>query len=101
MKEKLLVICPGRGTYNATELGYLKRHHATQGELVARIDALRSAEGQPSISELDSAEKYSPSLHMPGDNASLLIYACALSDFAAIDRERYEIVAVTGNSMGW
>jgi hypothetical protein len=25
MKEKLLVICPGRGTYNATELGYLKR----------------------------------------------------------------------------
>ena len=38
---------------------------------------------------------------MPGDNASLLIYACALADFAAIDRERFEVVAVTGNSMGW
>jgi [acyl-carrier-protein] S-malonyltransferase len=101
VKEKLLVICPGRGTYNATELGYLKRHHNGGGDLVARLDAYRAAQGQPTISELDTAEKYSPSVHMPGDNASLLIYACALADFAAIDRERYEIVAVTGNSMGW
>jgi [acyl-carrier-protein] S-malonyltransferase len=62
---------------------------------------LRASEGQIPISELDSAEKYSSSLHMPGDNASLLIYACALADFAAIDRDRYEIVGVTGNSMGW
>jgi len=101
MKEKLLVICPGRGTYNATELGYLKRHHASNGDLLARLDAYRAAQGQPTISALDGAEKYSPSLHMPGDNASLLIYACALADFAAIDRDRFEIVAVTGNSMGW
>jgi [acyl-carrier-protein] S-malonyltransferase len=101
VKEKLLVICPGRGTYNATELGYLQRHHAGGGDLVARLDAYRAAQGQPTISALDGAEKYSPSLHMPGDNASLLIYACALADFAAIDRDRYDIVAVTGNSMGW
>jgi [acyl-carrier-protein] S-malonyltransferase len=101
MKEKLLVICPGRGTYNATELGYLQRHHAGGGDLVARLDAHRASQGQPTISALDRAEKYSPLLHMPGDNASLLIYACALADFAAIDRERFEIVAVTGNSMGW
>jgi [acyl-carrier-protein] S-malonyltransferase len=101
MKEKLLVICPGRGTYNATELGYLKRYHAGGGDLVARLDAYRASQGQPTITELDNAEKYSASLHMPGDNASLLIYACALADFAAIDRDRFEIVAVTGNSMGW
>lgn len=101
MKEKLLVVCPGRGTYNATELGYLKRYRADSGDMTARLDALRASEGQPAISELDGAEKYSPSLHMPGDNASLLIYACALADFAAIDRDRYEVVAVTGNSMGW
>ncbi len=101
MKQKLLVICPGRGTYNATELGYLARHHAGGGDLVARLDAYRAAQGKPTISELDGAQKYSPSLHMPGDNASLLIYACALADFAAIDRDRYEVVAVTGNSMGW
>jgi acyl transferase domain-containing protein len=101
MKEKLLVVCPGRGTYNATELGYLKRYHADSGDMIARLDALRAREGQPALSELDGAEKYAPSLHMPGDNASLLIYACALADFAAIDRDRYEVVAVTGNSMGW
>lgn len=101
MKEKLLVICPGRGTYNATELGYLKRHHGGGGDMVARLNAYRMAQGQPTIAELDSAEKYSAALHTPGDNASLLIYACALADFAAIDRDRYDIVAVTGNSMGW
>ena len=101
MKEKLLVICPGRGTYNATELGYLKCHHGGGGDLVARLDAYRASQGQPTISELDGAEKYSASLHMPGDNASLLIYACALADFAAIDRDKFDIVAVTGNSMGW
>jgi acyl transferase domain-containing protein len=101
MKEKLLVVCPGRGTYNATELGYLKRHHATRGAMIAKLDAIRRETGQIPVSDLDGAEKYSASLHMPGDNASLLIYACALADFAAIDRERFEIVAVTGNSMGW
>lgn len=101
MKEKALVICPGRGTYNAAELGYLKIHHAGRGDMIARLDALRREQGQTPISELDGADKYSPSVHMTGDNASLLIYACALADFAAIDRERYDIVAVTGNSMGW
>lgn len=101
MKEKILVICPGRGTYNATELGYLKRYHGGGGAQVARLDSYRAGLGQPTISALDGAEKYSTSLHMPGDNASLLIYACALADFAAIDRDRFDVVAVTGNSMGW
>lgn len=101
MKETALVVCPGRGTYNAPELGYLTAHHPARSDMVAVLDRLRTSLGQPTITELDSAEKYSPSLHMTGNNASLLIYACALADFAAIDRERYDIVAVTGNSMGW
>ncbi len=101
MKEKALVVCPGRGTYNATELGYFKKHHARRHDLIDRLDALRQSTGQIPISELDGAEKYAPSTHMTGDNASLLIYACALADFAAIDRDRYDVVAVTGNSMGW
>ncbi len=101
MKEKALVICPGRGTYNAAELGYLKSHHSARWEMVERLDSLRRANGQLPVSELDGADKFAPSTHMTGDNASLLIYACALADFAAIDRERYDIVAVTGNSMGW
>lgn len=101
MKQTALVVCPGRGTYNAAELGYLKAHHADKGEMIAKLDALRREQGQVPVSELDAADKYAPSVHMTGDNASLLIYACALADFAAIDRERYDIVAVTGNSMGW
>ena len=52
VKEKLLVICPGRGTYNATELGYLKRHHNGGGEMVARLDAYRASLGQPTVSAL-------------------------------------------------
>lgn len=101
MKEKAVVICPGRGTYNAAELGYLKRHHSARWEMIELLDARRRSAGQIPISELDGAEKFMPSTHMTGDNASLLIYACALADFAAIDRDRYDIVAVTGNSMGW
>lgn len=101
MNEKILVICPGRGTYNAPELGYLKMHHSLRWDLVERLDALRRSNGQIPISKLDSADKYSPNTHMTGDNASLLIYACALADYAAIDRDRYDVVAVTGNSMGW
>ena len=100
-KETALVVCPGRGTYNATELGYLARHHHGGGELVAHLDAMRVKRGQPTISELDNAAKFSTNLHMTGDNASLLIYACAMADFAAIDRDRFDIVAITGNSMGW
>ena len=101
MKETALVICPGRGTYNASELGYFKKHHSARWEMIDRLDALRRSAGQVPISELDDADKFSPSTHMTGDNASLLIYACALADFAAIDGDRYDIVAVTGNSMGW
>ena len=101
MKEKLLIVCPGRGTYNATELGYLKRHHASRKALIAQLDVYRESQGQPTISELDGAEKYTAAMHMPSDNASLLIYACALADFAAIDRDRFDIIAITGNSMGW
>ncbi|MFC4291622.1 ACP S-malonyltransferase [Sphingorhabdus arenilitoris] len=101
MKKTALVICPGRGSYNATDLGYLRKYHGGGGDIVARCDALRRQMDQVTISDLDSADKFSPSLHMTGDNASLLIYACAMADFAAIDRDAYDIVAVTGNSMGW
>lgn len=101
MKKRALVVCPGRGTYNAAELGYLKTHHAGRLDIVAAVDAVRVAKGQKPVSQLDNADKYAPSVHMTGDNASALIYACAMADFAAIDREHFDIVAVTGNSMGW
>jgi [acyl-carrier-protein] S-malonyltransferase len=101
MKKRALVVCPGRGTYNASELGYLQKHHAGRSNIIDAVDAVRAEKGQVPVSELDKAEKYAPSVHMTGDNASPLIYACALADFAAIDRDKFDVVAVTGNSMGW
>ncbi|WP_435686329.1 malonyl CoA-ACP transacylase [Sedimenticola selenatireducens] len=101
MKQTAVVICPGRGSYNREELGYLARYHADKSAFLAGIDRYRRLCGQVAITELDGLSRYSPSRHGAGENASALIYACALADFTDIDREHYEIVAVTGNSMGW
>ena len=103
MAEQLsaLVVCPGRGTYGKAELGYLKRLHADRAQLIAGFDALRAQRGQPTLSELDGAERYSPALHTRGDITSPLIFAASYLDFLAIDRQQFEIAAVTGNSMGW
>jgi malonyl CoA-acyl carrier protein transacylase len=100
-RRKALVVCPGRGTYGKAELGYLKRFHPDKGELIGEFDRLRSERGRPTISELDGAERFSPALHTRGDIASPLIFAASYADFLAIDRARFDIAAVTGNSMGW
>jgi len=100
-KKRAVVICPGRGTYNKDELGYLKRLHADKNELISLIDNYRRTQGQPEITELDGMEKYAMRQHTAGENASALIYACAMADFQSINRDEFEIVAVTGNSMGW
>ena len=101
MTRTAVVICPGRGTYNKSELGYFARHHQDRSVFLAMLDQYRIDNGQISISDLDGAAHYSPSIHTRGDNASPLIYACSVADFLTIDREAFEIVAVTGNSMGW
>ncbi|GGK54297.1 ACP S-malonyltransferase [Amphritea balenae] len=106
-KQKALVICPGRGTYNKEELGYLNRFHMGQekdkdkARFVDRIDAYRQQEGQVTVSELDGRESYAMREHTRGDNASPLIHACAYADFLSIDQSQFDVVAVTGNSMGW
>ncbi len=96
-----VVVCPGRGVYNKAELGYLARHHADKSDLLARFDRERRRLGQATLGELDGAKAYSNAIHTRGDNASALIYAATLADFLSIDEEAFEIVAVTGNSMGW
>ena len=95
---KAVVICPGRGTYTKTELGVLSRHFHDR-DLLARFDAARAALGQETLSALDGAASYSVARHTRGDNASALIYAATLADFHAL--RGVEVVAVTGNSMGW
>jgi malonyl CoA-acyl carrier protein transacylase len=100
-KKRVVVICPGRGTYNKEELGYLQRLHPDKLDIVKTIDAYRSKKKQVSIYDLDTAEQYNMREHTAGENASALIYACAISDFKSINKDEYDVVAVTGNSMGW
>jgi [acyl-carrier-protein] S-malonyltransferase len=99
MKTAVL-ICPGRGTYNKAELGYLQRYFP-DAALLAGFNEQRRLARQPTLAELDEAEHFSMSAHTRGDNASALIYAATLGDFLSINRDEIEIVAVTGNSMGW
>jgi len=96
-----LVICPGRGTYNRQELGYLAKNHHQQQSMLSGFDKCRIALGQPSLTQLDSATTYSTNRLTRGDNASSLIYACAYADFLSINHDKFDIVGVAGNSMGW
>lgn len=101
MKKTAVVVAPGRGTYNKTELGYLNTHHSNNMNLISQFDDYRSGCGQKTVSELDGAARFSGPTHTRSDNASPLIYACAYNDFLSIDRDEIDILAVTGNSMGW
>ena len=92
-----LVIAPGRGSYGKAELGSLAR----AGVDLTAYDAIRAAAGKPTLTDLDGAERFSPGIHLAGENAAPLIYAASMADMAAIDPDRIDVVAVTGNSMGW
>ena len=100
MTRTAVVICPGRGTYNKPELGYLHRHHAHRMEMFRRFDDIRAQAGQAPVTELDGASRFAVSTYSRGDVASPLIYAASLADVQAL-AEDIEVVAVTGNSMGW
>ncbi|MEL7453653.1 MAG: ACP S-malonyltransferase, partial [Pseudomonadota bacterium] len=100
-RKSALVVCPGRGTYNKPELGYFARHHSNKKDLLATFEGIRANARQASLESLDRADRYSAAVHTRGDNASLLIHACAMGDLGDIDRAAYDIVAITGNSMGW
>ncbi|EEX08401.1 acyl-carrier domain protein [Ruegeria lacuscaerulensis ITI-1157] len=100
MTRTAVVICPGRGTYNKPELGYLHRHHSNRMDLFREFDAIRAETGQEAVTALDGASRFSVSKYSRGDVASPLIYTASLADAQAL-AEDIEVVAVTGNSMGW
>ncbi|MEW2916115.1 ACP S-malonyltransferase [Ruegeria sp. ANG10] len=100
MTRTAVVICPGRGTYNKPELGYLHRCHAQRMDLFHSFDAIRAETGQDAVTALDGAVRYTMSKYSRGDVASPLIYAASLADAQAL-ADDIEVVAVTGNSMGW
>ncbi|MFL3026176.1 MAG: ACP S-malonyltransferase [Candidatus Neomarinimicrobiota bacterium] len=99
-REKIIVICPGRGSYSRETSGYLKKYLDLSLPEINFIVGKRKFNNQLSPLELDSLP-FRAKVHMVGENASALIYACSFMDFTSIDREKYEIVAIAGNSMGW
>lgn len=101
IKKRALVVCPGRGTYTKDTLGYLKTYGSHIESFLDDIDQRRRERDEPTIRALDSAEVFKSHVHTRGEHASSLIYAAAYADFMAIDREQFEISAITGNSMGW
>ncbi len=101
VKKSALVVCPGRGAYTRSELGYLLRNHAGERDLLGRVDAWRARGGQRTVSELDAAERFSLATYSRGDNASLLTFACSLADFRSLDSDAIEVAAIAGNSLGW
>lgn len=101
-KKTAIVVAPGRGTYGKGELGSIARLHGARfADRIAGFDAQRRTRGQPTVSELDGAERFSVATHMRGDVAAPLIYTATALDYLSIDREQYDVVAALGNSMGW
>ena len=103
LRPTAVLLCPGRGSYGKPELGSITRLLRPGGpvaEALAEADRLRAAAGQPTITELDTAEQFRPRLHLEGKNAAELIHFATLAHVEVL-REEYRIVAVAGNSLGW
>lgn len=105
MSKTAVVLCPGRGSYTASELGYLSQSApasvlAELNPAIDRLDNLRADKGDLTVREMDGAHAFSPELFR-GENASCLTFACTVFDFLRLDRKKLDIVAIGGNSMGW
>ncbi len=105
MSRSTVVLCPGRGAYTASELGYLSRPAPTAAVedldgAIDRSDGLRTARGDLTIRSMDGARKFDPAF-FAGENAAGLTFACTAFDFLRLDPAKVEVVAVGGNSMGW
>ena len=86
LRKRVVLVCPGRGTYTKTELGFFSRPAPAEiaGEIkamVAYADQVRAARGDATLSELDGAAQFS-SRHVAGENAGFG------DDFNALDPPR-------------
>lgn len=99
-RNRIVVVAPGRGTYTRETSGYLNQYGNIAETHIRWMNHIRSEKGYKTLTELDSLP-FKTKTHMLGENASSLIYGCSLSDFLSIDRNKYKIVGVLGNSMGW
>lgn len=90
------VAFPSRGSYGPASLGSLPPSHPW----VRRADELRAADELPPLSDLDSAERFDPAVHLRSANAAPLTFLCGLLDAERI-ADDHEVVVVTASSTGW
>ncbi len=99
-KKRAVVIFPGRGSYNKSELGVIQSHYKDH-PFLNDYDQYKVQNNNPTITELDGANVFQRNIHYHGPNSAALIHCCSYLDYLNINQENYEIVAITGNSMGW
>ena len=68
-KERIVIICPGRGSYTRETSGYLKTYGALAKNQIIFMDEKRNPAGLTTLSELDS-QPFKAKIHMKGENAS-------------------------------
>ena len=96
MTRRAVLICPGRRTYKAPELGYLKQHSPRFDLELNGFDTQRTALGQTAITKLDGAVKFDANVYTHGDNASGLIYASAYCDGSSLADDNSHSPKTTG-----
>ena len=101
-KPSAVLFCPGRGAYTKAELGFVGQtvRSGPVADALAASDRSRREQGRPTLTEVDGADRYRPSLHLDGENAAELIYFGTMAHVEQL-RERYDILAIAGNSLGW
>ena len=100
-----VLVAPGRGAYTARESGALARHDGraalrdAANSWISAFDAQREEAKLTSLRKLDRSP-FKAATHLLGVNASSLIFAASCLDALALE-DRFEVVAVAGNSLGW
>ena len=88
-KKRIVVVCPGRGSYSRETSNYLENVDSNLRAIIEEQDKIRSAKKLKSVFELDKTI-FRAKTHMTGENASPLIYSCSLKDYYSINKEEYE-----------
>ena len=68
-KKRIVIICPGRGSYTRETSNYLKEYRASLIESIQWMDDQREAQGLLSLTNLDR-QNFKARTHMVGENAS-------------------------------
>jgi hypothetical protein len=67
-KPTAVLFCPGRGSYTKEELGFVARtvQSGPGADALAISDKVRRQQGRKTLTEVDGADRFRPSLHRDG-----------------------------------